>query len=530
MNAFTPLLAFDGDLAKVDFTRFDLSALAFVLHPALERTCIVGAGGGKDVLASLAAGARHVTAVEVNPLIANGVMLGQYKAFTGGLYERSDVELHVEDGRSFLRRSPGLYDVILISMVDTSAATAAGAYALAENTLYTVDAFSDFLSHLAPGGILTVSSVSLEGLAVGARLASVARAALTERGIDASRSVAVVQTPWLTAEHATMNNVLIKPSGFSAEERGAVAKAASDLGFGIGYLPGQSEPPAGPPEQHWIGRILAEHDEAVLSRERDEWPLDVSPVDDDRPYFFYQNRFRDGFRALLSPGDHHLFGNGLVVLLKVLVAAVLMVATCIFAPLLWMGRRTKAKGTGRLFGFDLVFVACLGLGYMFLEIGLIQRFLPYLGTPTHTLTAVLLVLLLSGGIGARAFGGATSRTKQRLFVGLVAYAVGVTLGFPFVARATVGLPLGARAVIVAVFLAPLGAMMGVPLPSGLSSVRARDESRVPWLWGVNGAASVLGSVVATLGSMHAGIPALLGSGIVLYGCVALLWPKLAPEP
>jgi spermidine synthase len=525
MNAFTPLLAFDGDVAKVEFTRFDLSALAFVIHPALERTCIVGSGGGKDVLASLASGARHVTAVEVNPLIATDVMRGQYRAFTGGLYDRADVELHVEDGRSFLRRSPGRYDVILISMVDTSAATAAGAYALAENTLYTTDAFSDFLDHLAPGGILTVSSVSLEGLAVGARLASLARAALTARGVNPANAVAVVQTPWLTAPGAVMSNVLIKPSGYAPQERAAVARAADDLGFHVGYLPGQAAAPD-TPEQAWIGRILSEPDEAALARERDGWPLDVSPVGDDRPYFFYQNRFKDSFRALGSKGDPHLFGNGLVVLLKVLAAAVVMVGACIFGPLFWLRRR--GANAGAVLSWDLLFVACLGLGYMFIEIALIQRFLPYLGTPTHALTAVLLVLLLSGGIGARVFGAASARTKQRLFIALVLCAIAVALGFPLVARATAWLPLGARAIIVGALLAPLGTLMGVPLPSGLAAVRARDEKLVPWLWGVNGAASVLGSVLATLGSMHAGITALLAAGIALYAAVALLWPKLAP--
>ncbi|HVW26206.1 MAG TPA: hypothetical protein VHC69_12605 [Polyangiaceae bacterium] len=530
MNAFTPLLAFDGDLAKVEFTRFDLSALAFVLHPKLESTCIVGAGGGKDVLASLAAGAHHVTAVEVNPLIATDVMRGAYRDFTGGLYERPDVELHVEDGRSFLRRSTGRYDVILISMVDTSAATAAGAYALAENTLYTADAFSDFLDHLSPGGMLTVSSVSLKGLAVGARLASLARAALGARGLDAATRVAVVQTPWLTAPDAMMNNVVVKPSGFTAEDRAALERAADDLGFQLGYVPGRVAPAGGPPERAWIGRILAEKDGAALARERSRWPLDVSPVDDDRPYFFYQNRFRDGFRALFSTGDPHLFGNGLAVLLKVLLAAIVMVGCCIFAPLAWMRREKGADDGGhRVARWDLAFVACLGLGYMFVEIALIQRFLPYLGTPTNALTAVLLVLLLSGGIGARAFGAATSGAKQRLFVALVLYAAVLAVVFPSVARATVGLPLAARGVIVALSVAPLGGMMGVPLPSCLAAVRAEDARRIPWLWGVNGAASVLGSVLATLGSMHAGVTALLTAGVVLYALVALIWPKLS-EP
>lgn len=526
MNAFTPLLAFDGDFTKVAFTRFDLSAFAFTLHPHLERTCIVGAGGGKDVIASLAAGARHVTAVEVNPLIATDVMRGSYAGFTGRLYDRPDVTLVVEDGRSFLRRSSERCDVILISMVDTSAATAAGAYALAENTLYTAEAFGDFLDHLAPGGIFTVSSISLEGLAAGARFAAVARAALAARGMEASDRVAVVQTPWLAmGSGATMNNVLVKPSGFSDTERKALTETVQRLGFRTAYAPGEPAPAAGAPELTWIHETLVEKDETALAQARETWPLDVSPIDDDRPYFFYQNRLRNAFSALASRGDTHLFGNGLVVLLKVLVAATLMVVACIVGPLFWMRRKTAARAP--LARWDLLFVACLGLGYMFVEIGLIQRFLPYLGTPTHALTAVLLVLLLAGGAGARFFGDASTRVKQRLFFALVAYAAVVAFLFPHVAHATQGLTLGARAIIVAICLAPLGTMMGVPLPSGLAAMRARDESRIPWLWGVNGATSVLGSVVATLGSMHAGISALLAAGIALYGAVALIWPKLS---
>jgi len=529
MNAFTPVLAFNGDFAAVKHTQFDLSALAFRVHPKLQHACVVGAGGGKDVLAALAAGAKRVTAIEVNPLIANDVMRGRYRAFTGGLYDRPDVEVHVEDGRSFLRRSTDRYDVIVISMVDTSAATAAGAYALAENSLYTVDAFRDFLARLAPGGILTVASVSLDGLAVGARLSSLARAALHKRGADLSRSVVVVQTPWLAVHGAIMHNVLIKPSGFTAAEQTELGQTSDALGFHVGYMQGR-KPPPGAVEQGWIASILSDPNDAALARAAGSWPLDVSPVDDDRPYFFYQNRLRDSWHALWSSGDTHLFGNGLVVLLKVLMAALVMVALCIVGPLWWMSRRGNTGTDNTLTGSDILYVGCLGLGYMFIELGCIQRLLPYLGTPTHALTAVLLVLLLAGGIGSRVVANAPAALIQRLLYALVGYAALLTASWQSVAAATAGLPIGARAVVAGIGLAPLGFLMGIPLPSGLSAVRARDAAKVPWLWGINGAASVLGSVLATLGSMHAGISALLISGVALYVGAALLWPQLSRQP
>jgi hypothetical protein len=528
MNAFTPLLAFDGDFAHVRHTRFDLSALAFGIHPRLARACVVGSGGGKDVLAALASGARHVTAVEVNPLIAQSVMRERYRTFTGGLYDRPDVELHVEDGRSFLRRSDQRYDVIVISMVDTSAATAAGAYALAENSLYTVDAFRDFIARLGPEGILTVSSVSLEGLAVGARLASLARAALAETGTTAAERVAVIDTQWLGVPGAIMYNVLVKPSGFSPDDVQRLAAVSDELGFHTSYLPGRDQP-ASTPEQSWISRIVRESDPAKLAREAAHWALDVSPVHDDRPFFFYQNRLSDSWRAFWARGESHAFGNGLAVLLKVLVAAVFMVALCLIAPLWWMSRRARQRSASER-RYELAYVCCLGVGYMFIELGCMQRLLSYLGSPTHSLTAVLLVLLLAGGAGSRAVANASASVVQRLLIVLVGYALLWTLGWNSIAAATVGLSIGTRAVLASTSLLPLGFLMGVALPSGLAVVRARDAERVPWLWGVNGAASVLGSVLATLGSMHAGITALLLAGVALYAVAAFAWRVVSIQP
>jgi hypothetical protein len=530
MNAFTPLLAFDGNFASVQHTRFDLSALAFRLRP-VGHACVVGAGGGKDVLAALASGARRVTAVEVNPLIAGDVMRNRYRAFTGGLYERPDVELHVEDGRSFLRGSRQQFDVILISMVDTSAATAAGAYALAENSLYTVDAFRDFLERLGPNGILTVSSVSLPGLAVGARLASLARSALRGLGRDPARSVAIVETQWLAAPGATMHNVMIKPSGWTDAEQAQLARVVSELGFKLGYLPDGALAPEPGSERAWIARTLREPSDAAVAQAQKSWALDVSPVSDDRPYFFYQNRLRDSWRALWSRGDSHLFGNGLVVLLKVLLASVLMVAVCIVAPLAWLARQRRKEGRApSRVSWDLWYVACLGLGYMFVEIGSIQRLMLYLGTPTYALTAVLLVLLLSGGVGSRTAAKRAPQTIQRLFFALVAYAVVWMIAWPHVAEASVGMPIGARASVAAASMLPLGFLMGIPLPSGLTVVQARDRERIAWLWGVNGATSVLGSVLATLGSMHAGVTWVLTAGVLLYIAAGSLWRKVSAAP
>lgn len=522
MNAMTTLTRFNGSFDSVRYTSFDLSALVYRLEPDTGRACVIGAGGGKDVLAALASGAKHATAVEINPLIVDDVMRGQFRRFTGDLYGRKDVSVAIEDGRAFVRAHKKRYDVLQLSMVDTSAATAAGAYALTENSLYTADAFRDFFASLRPGGLFSVSSVSLPGLAVGARLASIARAALRERGGDPSRSVIVLATPWLRAQHATLYNVIVKPDGYSAAEADRALALAHRLRFRPVFVPGQT-PEAGNTEQHWIARILTAKDGAALARAEQSWPLDVSATSDDHPFFFYQNRLRDLWRSLGAPEPSHLFGNGLVILSKVVLVSVVLVGLFLLVPF-FVGRRELAAGSGAV-GWDLAYVACLGFGFMFIEIALMLRFSLYLGHPTLTLSIVLLVLLVASALGSRflAHGGTGQSRRLRWALGaLVVYAlVMAALSGRVIALAPAASGL-VRSLVAGALIAPLGFLLGVPFPTGLRAVSERAKTRIPWLWSVNSATSVLGSVLATLVALHAGIPVTLATGAALYIIVLAL--------
>jgi Spermine/spermidine synthase domain len=526
MSALTPVARFDGDLRKVDHVLHDLSAVVYRIVPAPKHVCVVGAGGGKDVLAALAAGSKRVTGVEINPLIVEDIMRGVLREYSGGLYTRDDVNIVTGDGRAYLRGTDDTFDVILISMVDTSAATAAGAYALTENGLYTREAFDDFLARLRPGGVLTVSTVSLPGLAVGARLVSLARAAVEARGGDPAHSVLVARTPWMAHQDSELYDVIIKPDGFSVPDLDAYRGAVETLAFTPAYIPGRTTPAASD-EDRTIAAILGAHDGAALERVFAGQALDVSPVEDDRPFFFYQNRFRDFVAALAPDTTTHLFGNGLRVLAKVLLIAAAMLVLMLVVPLLW-ARQALRSAQG--LGFDLLYVACLGIGFMCVEIALIHRVTLYLGQPTYTLVAVLCVLLLAGGVGSRWLAPKVESAPQRGVLLLAAVVVGAGL-WPYalgtVFGATVGLPVMARSVVVALMVAPLGCLLGVALPAGLRAVAARDPSRVAWLWGVNGAGSVLGSIVATLVSLHAGTSMAMLVGCALYACALLVWPRVA---
>lgn len=526
LNAMTALVRFDGKLDDVRWVSHDLSAFVYRVKPRSDEVCIVGAGGGKDVLSALASGARSVHGAEINPIIVGDVVRGRFADFTGHLYERPDVRVTVEDGRSFVRRTQQSFDVLQLSMVDTSAATAAGAYALTENSLYTVDAFADFMDKLRPDGVLSVASVSLEGLAVGPRLVSIAHGALTRRGRAPSRSIVVLATPWLGLRTATMYDVLVRPDGWSAAEVQRVTSEADSLGFQVVYAPGVDSQAIG--HDHDAVRTIARTDDpATLARTLASWSLDVSPTTDDRPFFFYQNRLRDLGAALFGATPEHLFGNGLTTIAKVAFIGTFMVLAFIGAPLL-LRRRELAIEVGGA-GWDLAYVSCLGFGFMLIEVPLIQRLALFLGDPTTTLSVVLLVILVGGGVGSRWLAPGVGSPRSALVKRILGVALlGAVLAFlaPRALLATQGGTLGLRVLVTAGLLAPLALLLGVPFPAGLEIVAARSPSRVPWLFGINSATSVLGSIGATLCSLHAGITVTLCVGIALYLVCAFVASRL----
>ncbi|MDD5308712.1 MAG: hypothetical protein PHU25_15450 [Deltaproteobacteria bacterium] len=520
MNALTPLTRFNGDPKSVPLVSDDCTSLVYRVRPNARDVCVIGAGGGRDVLAALASGARHVTAVEINPLIVEDVMRGRFRDFVGRLYDRPDVTPVVDDGRSFVRSSDRFFDVVQLSMVDTSAATAAGAYSLTENSLYTVEAFRDYLDRLAPGGVLSVSSVSVAGLATGARLASLARAAVESTGGDPTRSVAVVRTPWRSSVKGMLHNVLVKRGAFTEKEMTVLGETVARLGFQPVYMAGAATR-AQDPRSQWITDILGSRDSADLRLRMEGWPLDVSPTTDNRPFFFYQSRLRDLLSGKAgADGPQLLFRSSLFVLSRVAAIAVVMVILFLAIPM-FFGARQIRGGSGSV-AADLGYVACLGMGFMLVEIGMIQKLSLYLGRPTHTLAVVLLCLLVSGGLGSRLAGAGHPGTRRRRLAATLAILVcflGVVwlsgLGHAIL-DATVAWPIWARSCLAGGLLVPLGLVLGGPFPTGLSAVAERAPSRIPWLWSVNSATSVLGSVLATLVSLHAGITATLWVGTAIY--------------
>jgi hypothetical protein len=524
-DAMTQIVGFDGDLAKVEYLLWDVTSAAHHVRPN-PNVLVIGSGGGRDVLAALAGGSRRVTGVEINGITVD-LMRGQFGDFTGGLYvDRPEVRIFTEDGRSFVQRTPDRYDVIMASLVDTWAASSAGAYALAENSLYTVDAFSDYLAKLEPDGLISFSRWYGEPPVEVLRVVALARAALLRTGVvEPGRHVAVVRTDPERTGRASLATILVKRSPFTETEIRSLGAWSADMLFEMPYLPPGTELRG---SNDAFASLLGSQDEAArfVANARS----DLSPTTDDRPFFFDRVPLIAWLGGKLGFSGPAYASESLPLASRILLMALIATAAGTVLLLGLPMLASKAESATPLqreapLGLRLKWIAyfaCLGLGYIVVEIVLIQRFNLYLGNPAYALTVVLFTMLLASGVGglvAQRWSASRSILAMLLAV-CVAIAVGAALVNPLI-HGTIVAPKAVRIALTVLFLAPLGFLMGMPFPSGLRHAGRASPTLVSWSWAVNGATSVLGSVLGVIVSMSVGFSASLLFGLCAY-VVALI--------
>ncbi len=513
--ASTPILKNGGDASQVQYLRFELTAFAYHLaeRPGGFRALVIGPGGGRDLASALVFGAAQVDGVEINPIIAHDVMGERFLGYSGNVYTNPRIAIHVEDGRSFVRRSASSYDVIQASLVDTWAATAAGAYTLTENSLYTSEAFGDYLDHLSDRGVLTITRWVFDGL----RLVSLAQQACAERGLDASRHLAIVRFDRLA-------NFILKKTPFTPDEIAHLRRLSQDSGFQLLYAPGveATASVAEPVEMVRTRTSADDYRKLILAPNRErflaDYPLDIRATSDDRPFFFHTTRLRDQFQVAF--GRTMLFGNGLSALLTLFGISAALVLLFVVGPLLLVG---TPPGRGWL-GW-LAYFGALGAGFMLLEVALLQRFVLLLGHPVYSLTVTLFSLLLGTGLGSllsRRVG--STRVKSITLLALVA-VLAVALLASFIMTPIVNLaipwPLGLRVVLAFLILLPIGVLLGMPLPGGIRLLAGARPEMIPWSWGINGAFSVVGATLAVFIAMNWGFSATLWVAAFVYGTAAM---------
>ncbi len=506
-------------------------ALANVLRPRGE-FAIICPGGGVDVVRALANGSPSVTGIEINPIIANTIMRGRYADYALHLYERPEVHIHVTDGRSYLRSSRQHFDVVQMTLVDTWASTAAGAFALSENNLYTVEAFQEYFAHLKPDGMIAITRWEFRQPREALRVVAVAMEALHRLGVANPARNFIVASQGPLNEDGIPVVVLAKKTAFTDAEESAVQAHFDDYDqLNPIYLPSQSDP--GQASHNPFADLIASNDPYRFAR---GYAYNVAPVTDNAPFFFFTLKAGQivGPQALRHGIDWKV-NLGVLVLILVLVISAAAVLIFLVLPL--------ALHTGRQSPLPLLYFVAVGLGYILVEIAFIQRFVLFLGHPTYALTVVIFLLMLSSGAGSLFSRRCLPRTQMAwmpLLLVIVALAANVFL-LPRGLEAWVGLGFGYRLLVSALLLVPLGFVMGMPFPTGLRAlgaaarvefpggVNAGKDNAVEWAWAMNAAASVLGSVLAMVIAIQFGLTVTLACGVAAYLLALVLLPTLHPQ-
>ncbi|MGH9661866.1 MAG: hypothetical protein ACRD96_25180, partial [Bryobacteraceae bacterium] len=500
---------------------FQGPALPYAVRPG-AKTLIIGPGGGWDVARALASGSRDVTGVEINRLIARTVMLDVFPHLSRNLYRRPDVRIVVEEGRSFIRRSEEKYEVIQATLVDTWASTAAGAFALSENNLYTVEAFVDYFNHLTEDGVLAFTRWGFDPPRESLRLVSLAISALERLGQrDAARHV-IVGREGSVAGWGARDTVLFSRRPFSEVDAARARAALAASRMQAVYIPRADV-------KNPFAELLSASDRAAFHA---RYPFDVTPVTDNRPFFFYTVQPRDVWtyfmRAARDSADYKI--NRAIPLLFALVGVSLLATVVILAlPPLVLGARLPREPGVRPF---LLYFLCIGAGYILVEVALIQKLALFLGHPTYALTVVIFSMLLSSGLGSYWSRRLLGRSDGRLGLvlgGVAALVAMVAALLGSLLDGAVGWSLPAKIAVTVALLFPAGFAMGAPFPCGLDRLEQWHKPSVRWAWSLNAAASVLGSVASIVCAIYAGLiqTLLLGGAMYLAALVVLTVTKRA---
>lgn len=503
------ILPAEADLA---FAEYLPAAIAYRLKPNAH-ALILEPRGGMDIQVAQALGASRITAVEGNPLIVQAAL---------SAYQAHSVTWVPSSGRSYLRGAPGRYDIIQLPLTDSYQPVGSGAYSLGEDYRYTLEAFQDMLRGLQPDGLLAITRWLQEVPSEWLRIFTLAVTALEAQGMDPGEQI-------IALRGYNTGTLLIKNGQFTPAEVDLVRAFASDKAFDLVFMPDLVE------DEINRFNILPEpvyhqtFTDFFATQPRSDFykahPYNVQPPTDNRPFFGHYFKWSQLPEVLRTLGItwQPFGGAGYLVILIIFGLALLLSGLMILLPVAFISRGAPRPGGRRI----PLYFGMIGFGFMLVEIPLIQRFILFLDQPAYALAAILFCILLFSGLGSRY--GSRKFTLSHALVGLVGLLALYSLFLPRLLQVALGLNLLTRLMITILLIAPLGFLMGIPFPSGLAWMRgeiASDEDGaaqrwlVAWIWAVNGASSVLASILASLLTLSFGFTATFTIGML---CYALAW-------
>jgi len=493
--------------ADVGYTDCLLGALPYRLRPDADAV-ILEPQGGADVVTALAQGARSVTVVEPNPLTVEAVRA--QGRWAGDLYDDPRVEVVLEEGRTFAKRegprASERADLLVLSLNGSQRTVTSGAYSLNEDYRHTLQAFSDYLALLEPGGLLVVTRWLQVPPSESIRAFALTAEALEQAGADPLASL-------LALRSYRQMLILASTAPFTDKDLDRVRAFAEPRAFDLVYAPDLADAEINRhnvlPEPYYHEACLALLDAETRDDWYDAYPFNVRPPTDNHPFFghFFRWSQAPGVLAALGHTWQPFGGAGYFVVLILLVLAILATGLLIVAPVAVLRR-----GGGPL-AATLATFGSLGFGYLFVEIPLLQRCILFLGSPAYAMAAVLFSVLLFSGIGS----ALSPRVGPRVPLALLPAAIAAyTVGLPMVFDIALAAPLWARLALTVVVLAPLGILMGMPFPAAVELLQKRTPTLIGWAWAVNGGASVIASILAALVALSAGFSAVLALGTACY--------------
>ncbi|MFC1849263.1 hypothetical protein ACFL27_03545 [candidate division CSSED10-310 bacterium] len=473
---------------------------------------IVGPAGGSEVLFALSYRPNSIIGVELDPIIVS-IVQNEYRDYIGGIYNQPMVKLINDEGRSYIRRSRQKFDIIQQIHNASPIAIASGAVNLSETYLLTVEAFHDYLDHLKEGGYIFIRRPGA------IRLGIVAARTLRERGVARPEEQIIISYSHGSDEFIFGEEFYLKNGEFTAKELAIFQENMENLIFG--------------PEALRIEHPFYEKYKALFStvqgwKQYEEQGIDLFPVTDDKPFFNHLNKFGHFATVETVPAElktfFKLYQSPDWALLVILGEAALLAVLFIIVPL-FIFVRTGLRSRGK-FRFLLYFLS-LGLGFILIEIVFIQKFTLFMGNPTYSVTVVLFSVLISAGCGSLLSGLFQQKLRRALFfviISICVLALAALIFTPLVFKACLGYPMLSRILISFSLIFPLGLFMGMPFPLGITLTNRVSPPLIPWVWAINGYATVIGSVLSVILALLFGFNVVIffACGIYIIGLLAVV--------
>jgi SAM-dependent methyltransferase len=525
----TAITRYNGNPETVSYLEQTTSALPYHLRQHAD-ILILGAGTGSDILRANYHAIKHIDAVELNPQVID-LVKEKYADFAGHIYSSPHVNLHIGEARGFVATSNKSYDLINISLLDAFGASA-GLYSMLENYLYTEQAIQAYLQHIRPGGYLSITRwIKIPPRDEPKLLATIINA-LKQANIKQPGQRIMMIRSWQTSTLIVKNGVI------SRDETNRLKQFSNERSFDPVYYPGISAQEVNQfniqlqPYLYQAATALLGNDSKAFM---DDYKFNIEPATDDKPYFFHFFKWQTlpEIFSLLESGGIFLLESGYLLLIAALLQAIVASLLLIALPLrLWKSKLGINQGSGNHLRI-LVYFFCLGLAFLFIEIAFIQKFILILHHPLYAITVVLSTFLLTAGAGSQFSTKLSIRIEKSVIMLPIAAITLLSMVYILNFESITGFLLEtgdlSRYVFSILLIAPLGFCMGMPFPMALARLSQTIPALIPWAWGINGCASVISAMLATLIAMQFGFTVLIFLAIALYCVAAWFFPKLVIE-